>query len=150
MAMLNEGQEIVYTRLDLDAGCDEVVANVTPKGLDNMSRTLGHLLRNVVPFSKPGDPLQVIGDNRTHLLTSPIEKVSVEGNTLYCRTANSKYAIAFKGIDLKRVITDGRNNGVNSTSKEDLPPFPSDQETQLSRMYAYARTIAVSIGRLFG
>ena len=108
--MLRQGQEIIYTRNEVE------ILRLTPANIMKMDLTDYYCVRDQ-PFLKEGNRIVVPGRRRSASITSARR----EGNELQFETASgASYSITYEGIDLEKVLADGKNNGVNRPPEAEL------------------------------
>lgn len=120
--MLTENQEIIYRR-----NGSEISRLTKDDHIDDelFHPNLAAYIRYYQPFTKEGNQLTIPECQEKKIIkTSLIEHVERKNNTLVVKTLNSSYEIEYKGIDLKKILEDGKFSGVNKSEGNEIAPFP--------------------------
>lgn len=120
--MLTQNQEIIYRRNGSE------IARLTAEDCKDeglLSSNLLAYIRHYQPFTEEGNLLTIPQCQEKKITkTSSIESVERKDNTLFVKTLNSSYEIEYKGINLKKILEDGKFSGVNKSEGNEIAQFP--------------------------
>lgn len=117
MSMLAENQNIIYKK------GEEEIGRISFSDLEKMPLNLAQYFRYYQPFTEKGEQLTIPQGNKS-LRTSRVKSVERKGNSLIVNTMNSTYKIEFNGIDLEKVLADGKFKGINESKGVEIIQFP--------------------------
>ncbi|MFA5175807.1 MAG: hypothetical protein WC413_00920 [Candidatus Nanoarchaeia archaeon] len=107
--LLGKDQKIVYYRNG------EKISEVLPETKTHINYT--QYLRYFQPFTEKGNFLTIRDfENNKEWITSRIEDVQQVNNSLNIKTKNSQYVVEYVGIDLEKMLKDGKFKGVNDST----------------------------------
>lgn len=108
--ILKECQEIAYGKNG------EIKYRLTSDTVANLIVAHRHNIRYEQPFTGSGEMVMIpLGSRTTE--TARVTEVKRDGNILVLRTGSSgEYTIEYRGIDLEKVLKDGRDKGINDRS----------------------------------